>query len=202
MKQNTKRLYSMIIALVFVIMALVWYFDFLVPAYTDLQASKGNQVSEQNLLDNETTIVTQFQGLLSSYQGQASDEQAVNAALPINPHLADAIAQIYGIASANAITLGSMGISSQLVRAPAADNGVTGAASTGQIVNPMGTISFTLGTLGTYENFINFLTALQTNMRLFDVKQFSFSPAGATGKSSSPDLFNFDLTVTTYYQSQ
>ena len=202
MKQNTKRLYSMIIALLFVSVALVWYFDMLVPTYTDLQASKGNQVAEQALLANETKIVAQFQTLLSSYESQTSYEQQVNAAMPVGPHLADAIAQVYGIAGANSIAINSMSIGTQLVTAPAANAGVTGAATTGQLVNPIGTITFTLGAIGSYENFQNFLAALQTNMRLFDVQQFSLSPAGGSGKGSSADMFTYDITVATYYQSQ
>jgi hypothetical protein len=201
MKQNTKRLYSMVIALFFLVLALVWYFDFLVPAYTDLQTAKGNQISEQNLLTNEQQIVSQFQGLLASYQSQSSDEQAVDAALPVGPHLADAIAQIYGIASANNVAVQSMGIASELIPSPATGSGVSGAASTGQIVHPVGTITFTLGMIGSYENFKAFLGALETNIRLFDVKQVTFQPGGVTGKGSVPDVFNYSITATTYYQS-
>jgi len=203
MKQNTKRLYSMIIALFFVIAALVWYFDFLVPAYTDLQASKGNQMSEQDLLANETQIVSQFQGLIASYKGQAGDEQSVSAALPVGPHLADAIAQVYGAANANNIAIESMAIGSQLVTGRGVAGGVAGAASAGQIVKPVGTIAFTLSLMGSYENLKTFIATLETNLRLFDVKQIGFQPTGATGgKGASADLFSIDLTAATYYQSQ
>jgi len=204
MKQNTKRLYSMIIALFFVVAALVWYFDFLVPAYTDLQAAKGNQISEQELLTNETQIVGQFQGLIASYQSQTNNEQSVNAALPVGPHLADAIAQVYGTANADNVAVESMAINSQLVTAPAAATGVAGAASAGQIVKPIGTITFTLALVGSYENIKAFLASLETNLRLFDVNQFTFQPSGATGAKGgvTADLFNVGITAATYYQSQ
>ncbi len=193
----------MIIALVFIVVALVCYFDFLVPAYTALQVAEGNKISEQNLLANETQIVSQFQGLLASYQSDASGEQAVNAALPVGPHLADAIAQLYGIANANNMTIVSMSIGSQLTPPPAAANGVSGAAASGQIINPIGTVTFDLGILGSYENFKNFLAELATNMRLFDVKKFSFQASGATNsKTTSADFFDFDVSAQTYYQSQ
>jgi hypothetical protein len=201
MKQNTKRLYSMIFALVFVVAALVVYFDFLVPAYADLQTSKGHQISEQNLLTNEQQIVQQFQGLMAAYQSQAASDQPINIALPVGPHLADAIAQIYGIANANSVGITNMAIASELAPAPASAAGVAGAASTGEIVKPIGGITFTLGVSGSYENFENFIAMLETNMRIFDVKQISIQPSGAVGKGSS-DFFNYGLTVESYYQSQ
>ena len=202
MKQNTKRLYSLIFAMLFVVLALVVYFDMLIPAYSDLQAAKGNQISEANLLANEKQVVGQIQGLLATYKSQASDEQAINAALPVGPNAASAISQLYGISAANDISLQGVALSEQL-SAETTPTDVAGAASLGQITKPIGTLAFTFAAAGSYENFKNFLQALQNNMRFFDVEQIAFHAAQAPsgGKGTSADFFSYSLTAQTYYQS-
>ncbi|HVN26376.1 MAG TPA: hypothetical protein VMT99_01855 [Candidatus Paceibacterota bacterium] len=207
MKQSTKRLYSMVFALFFVVIALVIYFELVVPAYTNLQAAKGNLISEQNLLTNEQQIVSEFQTLLTTYKSQGTDEQAISAVLPVSQHLADAVAQLYAIASANGISLQGIGITTQLAPPPGSGTALTNAASTGQVVKPIGTITFTLAGQGSYENIKNLLTAIETNMRLFDVTQVAFLPMGggvsANGKPTTvPDFFGVNMTLQTYYQSQ
>ncbi len=203
MKQNTKRLYSMIFALLFIVLALVVYFDMLTPAYTSLQSAKASELSDQALLTNEKQVVNQIQGLLTTYNSQSSDAEAVNTALPVGPDLADGIAQLYGIAGANSLTIQNIGISSQLAAASVPEGDIAGAAATGQIVKPLGTITFALSLVGSYENFQSFLNDLATNMRLFDVQEVSVAPlSGGTGKTSTPDAFTFSISVMTYYQSQ
>lgn len=196
--------------MMFLVVAFVIYFDAVVPAYIALQASKGNEIAEQNLLANEQTVVTQINNLIATYQSQSSDVTAVNAALPVGPHLADALAQLYGIAQANGMSLQSVGISEQLAGTAAAADGSTASvadeASSGQVVSPVGSIAFSLSLAGSYENFENFIVALENNMRFFDIGNISLSGqggSGATGKSTGTnDFFTFDITATTYYQSQ
>jgi Tfp pilus assembly protein PilO len=203
MKQNTKRLYSMMIALAFLVVALIVYFDMLTPAYTDLQAAKGNEISEQALLDNEKQVVTQIQTLLATYQTQSGDQQEINAALPVGPNLAGALAQLYGIGSADNIAIQGVGISTQLTTAAAlTEGGVAGAAATGQITKPVGSITFTLTVAGSYESIKSFISDLETNMRFFDVGQVSLQPVSSgSSKSGGTDLFTASLSVVTYYQS-
>ena len=195
MKQNTKRLYSMIFALLFLVAALIVYFDMLAPAYADLQTAKGNEISEQNLLSNEQQIAQEFQGLLTTYKGDGAQVQAVSVALPVGPDVANALAQIYGIAGSNNVSVQNLSIST--------NQGQTASGSSGQggIVKPAGTLSFSLSLTGSYENFKNFLRALESNIRIFDVKQVSFQAANTSGGKGVADLFTYNLSVDTYYQS-
>jgi Tfp pilus assembly protein PilO len=199
MKQNSKRFSSMILALLLVVAALIVYFDLLEPAYGSLQMAKGQELSEQQLLSNEKQVVAQVQGLVTSYQSQSGGDQSVNMALPINEDVAGALAQIYGLASANQVSLQSVGISAQEVAVPAVapvSDQIEGAAEGGgSIVKPVGSISLTMTAQGSYESLKSFLQSLQTNLRLFDVTNITL-----TKGTSNQDFFNYSVTAETYYQ--
>jgi len=211
MKQNQKRFSSLILAVLFLIAAMIIFFDLLQPAYGDLQMLKGKDLSEQNFIDNEQQLVTQVKGLIASYDGQASGQQSVALALPVGQNIAAALAQISGLASVNNIALKNISISSQAPQAqpaaPATAAGATGgiasAAAGGAIVKPLGTISFQVTADGSYEGFKNFIQGIENNIRIFDLKSVTIhSDPVSFGKVSNQDNFSYDLSISTYYQSQ
>lgn len=198
MKQNTKRFSSMILALLLVVASLIAYFDLLEPTYGALQAAKGQELSEQQLLTNEKQIVNQVQSLVASYQSQTQGTQAVNMALPTDEDVAGALAQVYGLASANQIVLESVGVSAQQVAVPAqapVTDQVEGAAAGGSIVKPVGSIALTMSAQGSYEALKAFLQSLETNLRLFDVTNVTI-----TRGDLNEDNFTYNITADTYYQ--
>ncbi|MGD1003741.1 MAG: hypothetical protein ABR884_04190, partial [Minisyncoccia bacterium] len=58
MKQETKRLSSIIIAALIFVAALMVYFEFIIPAYASLQLVKGQGESETTLYANEQQVVS------------------------------------------------------------------------------------------------------------------------------------------------
>jgi hypothetical protein len=211
MKQNSKRFASMILTLFFLVAALVIFFDLIQPAYGDLQQKKGQQISNQDLLNSEQQVVTQAKKLLSQYESESQAQASLALAMPSGPNIADAIAQIYGIAQNDGMTIQSTGISAPVVaprnQAQSQGNGGANAPvslTASEIVKPMGTIAFQLTAAGTYDNFKNFLMDLETNIRIFDVTGLSISTvapqSGTSGASAAQGTFTYTLAVQTYYQ--
>ncbi len=204
MKQETKRLSSIIIAALILAGALVVYFEFIIPAYTSLQLVKGQEESETTLYANEQQVVSKVKSLLATYQSEASSSQSVAMALPVGPDVSGALAQIYGIATNANVTVQGTQISTQAVQAVAAPATTVGAAAAaGSIVKPTGTVSFQVTGSGSYESFKTFLQELETNIRIFDVTAVSLQPAAIAAsktQAANNDMFNFTLTVVTYYQ--
>jgi Tfp pilus assembly protein PilO len=181
------------LALGFIVLALVLLFDLVEPEYTNFQTLKGQLSGEQAFLQSETTAVAQAQTLISQYQSESASEQTAALAVPTGEDLAGAVAQIYGLAANEGIVIETVGISAPALQA--------NAASSTQLVQPLGTITFQISAIGSYESLQNFLSGLQANVRIFDVKGLSIASAnGAAGKSQ--DLFNYNITVVTYYQAQ
>lgn len=208
MKQESKRLSSIIVAALLIAGALIVYFEFIVPAYTNLESVKGQVESEKALYANETQIVNQVKGLLATYQSDSSSSQAVAMALPIGPDVSGALAQIYGIAANSNFAVQSTGVSVQAVApAPGAASGggtIAAAAVAGSVIKPTGTVSFRITGSGSYESLKSFLEGLQTNIRIFDVTDITLQPApvGATKtQAANQDMFDYSITAVTYYQS-
>jgi hypothetical protein len=204
MKQETKRLSSIIIAALILAAALMVYFEFIIPAYTSLQLVKGQEESETTLYSNEQQVVSKVKSLLATYQNDASTSQSVAMALPVGPDVSGALAQIYGIATNADVTIQGTEISTQAVQAVAASATTVGtAAATGSIVKPTGTVSFQVTGSGSYDSLKNFLQGLETNIRIFDVTAISLQPAAITAtktQAANTDMFNYTITVVTYYQ--
>jgi hypothetical protein len=204
MKQETKRLSSIIIAALIVGAALMVYFEFIIPAYTSLQLVKGQEESETTLYANEQQVVSKVKSLLTTYQNDASSSQSVAMALPVGPDVSGALAQIYGIATNANVTIQGAQISTQAVQAAAAPaTTVATAAAAGSIIKPTGAVSFQVTGFSSYESFKSFLQGLETNIRIFDVTAISLQPAGIVATKTqvaNPDIFNYTITVVTYYQ--
>lgn len=205
MKQETKRLSSIIIAALILAGALVVYFEFIIPAYANLQLVKGQEESEATLYSNEQQIVSKVKSLLVTYQSEASSSQSVAMALPVGPDVAGALAQVYGIATNANVSVQGTQISTQAVQAvTTAATTVSTAAAAGSIVKPTGTVSFQITGTASYESFKSLLQGLETNIRIFDVTAISLQPAAVAGtktQAANPDMFNYTITVVTYYQA-
>lgn len=193
MKQSTKRVMSSLVALVIFIGALVVFFEFLIPAFSDAQLARGESLSKQAFLENEKKIVNQFNTTIASYKGQGALQDAVSAALPPTPDIAGALAAMNFLADRSNLKIQALSLSVP----PAAPPAVGAATSTIGLVRPVGSITFQVKFLGTYGDFKNFIRSLETNVRIMDAKTVAVQQA----VKPTIDQYLFDLTVVTYYQS-
>lgn len=202
MKQNSKRLVSIVLALLFLILALVLFFDLVEPTYSNLETTKGQLIGEQTFLATESQAVTQAQQLIAEYQNESQGEQDAALAMPTGPDIAGALAQAYGIAQSNDVAIETINASTPTLQVQSqASPGTT------EAVKPLGTILLQVTGLGSYESLMSFLSELETNIRIFDLKGITIQPAqiaAVGGKGSAPatqDIFTYNLTVAVYYQT-
>lgn len=200
MKQESKRLSSIIIAALIIAAALVVYFEFIVPAYASIEDLKGQTESEAAAYANQSVLANDVNSLYTTYESDASSSQTVAFALPVGPDVSGALAQVYGIAANTGVTVTATGISTQAVQA-VAPSSVGGA---GSIIKPTGTVSFQISGSGSYESIKNFLMGLATNIRIFNANSISLSSDAIQAtktQAANPDMFNYTMTVVTYYQA-
>jgi len=206
MKQSSKRLVSVLFALIFIVAAFVLFFDLVQPTYNDVKALRSQQLGEESYLSNQAALVKQVQTIINTYQNEAQGAANVVLAMPSGEDIAGALAQIQGIAANNNITIGSIAVTPGAVQIQATAPG-TAAPSSAQLMKPLGSFTFRLAASGSYESFKNFLSELETNIRIFDVKTVSLQSAAAAAQNGaktapSQDEFNYTITVATYYQTQ
>jgi hypothetical protein len=161
---------------------------------------KGNAASEQQLLTSEQKLVSQAQSVLGTYQSQSSSTQAVNLAMPIGPNSAEALAQLYGLATNSSLAVQSVGVSLQA--SPQSSQSTADLA----LIKPQSSITFQITAIGSYEALKTFLQGLENNVRVFDVTGLSVRPVNSitsTGVSqvAAQDLYTYTITAVAYYQS-
>lgn len=205
----------MLLSLVFLAGAFLIFFDLIQPAYGDLQAKKGKEVSARAFLQGEEQLVAQAKKLIDQYASATAAADTLALSMPSGQNLAGALAQLYGIAQNNGLAIQSVSVSPATVvaaqsRAPSQSDATGGAGGTGgagaltpsQIVRPMGMIAFQVTAAGSYESLKAFLAGIETNIRLFDVTGLAIQSAAPSsgGKGGSANFFTYTITVATYYQ--
>mgnify|MGYP001565121079 CR=1 FL=1 len=200
MKQSAKRLSSMVMVLILVIVAFVIFFNFTQPAYKDVQIMRGEKIGRQAFVDSKQAVIKQVQNLIKSFKDDAelkSTQAAVNLSFPIDQNVEYALTQISGLLNLNDLTIESIGIA-EVVASKSQRTAASSAATSKNFVKPVNKVSFTLSLMGSYSNFKSFLENLETNIRIFDIEQISLSPFS----QKNPNLYNFSLKITAYYQGR
>lgn len=190
MKPSTKRLVSLVSALVMVFAALIIYFNLTVPEYSSTNAIRADVYSRQQLITDQKGAIDQVQKLIADYQGKAALREVISLSLPLKLDQSGILHQVQSMALVNKLSLQSFSIA-----APVAQN--AGTATTAAVIRPIGNMTFQLRVIGTYEDFRNFLQNLETNIRIFDIRSISVDPLAKPNQ----DFYGFDLSVVTYYQN-
>lgn len=189
----------MIVGLVLIMAAFIVYFDFIQPAYSDVQAIKAEQLSLDNFLTNEKQAISKVQDLINTYQGQGALQAAVSSVFPQKEDMVGALAQLYGLAQNSGLNLQSV---SSIGGGAALKPTSGGINSSDSFIKPIGNSVIQLKLAGPYEDLKVFLARLETNMRIFDVKSLTIQPSVVPGGRSGQISYTYDVSVATYYQGQ
>ena len=101
MRQATKRLISMALALFFMVTAFVIYFSFTAPAYDELQRIRSEVLAREALTDSQTKVIQQVKQLVSTYQGQIQIQERVSLTFPLGEDVPGALTQLHGLVVGN-----------------------------------------------------------------------------------------------------
>ncbi len=194
----------MMLGAFFVIASFVIYFEFIQSAYGDAQGVKAQLLSEQSFLNSEKETIGKVRQLIASYQSQGQVQQAVSAALPTTQDLAGALAQLTGLAQQSALAPQSYSVVVEGLQNLAQTASANGALAPVSLEKPLGTATFQVKLTGGYENLKNFISLLETNIRIFDLRSLSVQPGTVTGPQGKPlpDMYSFDMSIKTYFQIQ
>lgn len=206
MKQTTKRFLSMILGVVFFVGSIVIYFQLIQPAYGETLKLKSTKASLQSFLDKEKQAIDTVKQLISDYNTKNEKiQQTVSLVLPTEPDVSGAVTQLYGLSQNNNLQFKDVkisvpGLSSVSSQAKGLDPSNLALA----LQRPIGTLSLSTVLVGSYDDFKEFLSQLQSNIRIFDIKTLSMSPVINIGKDKTPQViekYTFSFSVSTYYQS-
>ncbi len=199
MKQSTKRFFSLIVAFVLVVAAFLIYFNLAEPVYQEAQERKAQAMSRESFVQNQQASILQVKNSIASYKGEGQLQDVVSLALPLNPDLAGAFAQITSLVQNNRLALQGVTVNVPVMQTIAMKSlpGKTSGAFAATILKPFGAITFQIRLVGSYEDFKAFLKNLESNIRIFDIQKINFQSAA----KSDQNLYTYDVTVNTYYQA-
>lgn len=197
MKQQTKRFLSIVLAVFFLVFALVLYANFIRAAYGEAQGKRREQLSREAFLEGQRQAIGKVQNLISSLQGGKISQlrDTISLALPLEQDAAGVIGQINGLIRNNEVELQSITFSPP--RAEGKRAVITGTESPEALIKAVGSMQFTLKFTGSYADFKNFLEDLETNIRIIEVRNLGIAPSGRV----SDNIYSYDLTVVSYYQN-
>jgi Tfp pilus assembly protein PilO len=203
MKQSVKRMISSVAALLLLVGAFVVFVNFVQPAYADVANTQARVQAQEAFLKAQDAIIKKVEDITGTYEQGASAREAMAQALPNNPEVATALFQIGGIAQMYDITARSFAVTIPPPAPQVSSFGKASASSSGNEAprklvaeKPVVAVTIRAELLGTYANFKSFLANLETNIRIFDVKNITLQPIG----KPSEDFYSLSVTVAAYYQ--
>ncbi len=194
MKQSTKRLLSSLLSLLLILFAFGIFFILIKPTYSEAQKVRGKVLSREAFLNDQKEVIEQVKKLINEYKGDEGLQKVISLVLPVGADPAGALIQLNGLADNNNIATHSFSVTAPSLQATAAEiNESKGTA----VLKPVGLLTFQLRFSGTYEDMRAFMKNLETNIRIFDIKNLNLQAAVRPNQN----FYAYDITVATYYQN-
>lgn len=195
MKSSGKRLISMLVAFMLVLAAIIIYSSLTVPAYTALDERRAELNSLDELYSRKEKAIADVQSVLKDYdsdQKLKGLQDVISSSLPNNPEQSEILNQVRAIAGVNQLALTDMSLNVSSIQ------NVAARATSTQLIKPVAAISVQFKVIGFYADIKNFVSSLENNLRVMDIRSITIDPLGKPDQ----DYYRADLTVITYYQSK
>ena len=190
MKPSLKRVSSIALSAVFILGSLFVFSIALKPAYTDILSKRAEIQARVKLAGEYESSLQITQKLLNEYQDIGRFQEMISAILPASQDLSHVLGQLTSLAGVNHLEIEVLGIERQAIRPPQGDG----------LAKGMGVLRMNFRLRGEYENFRALLRNLETNVNLMDVAELKIEPAARA--KTGPALYNYIMSVDTYYQSE
>lgn len=190
MKYTTKRNISLVIVLILVGAALGVFFGMDWPAFKKIGELNGKISQEKAQYEDQYEAVQIAKSIINQYKSLSGVNQTISLSVPREAEIQNIIAQINNISLQSALTTQSVNFDDLTVVQPKKDVLVKN--------NKITRIDISL--MGSYESFKTWLSAIEGNIRLMDVKAISFSGISGTENTKNQGIFNFKVSLDVYYQ--
>ncbi|HEV3244874.1 MAG TPA: type 4a pilus biogenesis protein PilO [Candidatus Paceibacterota bacterium] len=172
--------------------AVAIFFFYTSPSYDGLQALSAQNAQYNAALDKATQLQQLKQTLLSRYS--SFDPNALSRLSTMLPDQVDNIRLILdldNLAGRYGMALQNVDISSPDTQSGSVVNSIETAAT------PYDSLTIQFSTHGTYSQFTQFLSALESSLRLVDVVSITVAPSGTGGAGGA--IYTYSMTVQTYW---
>lgn len=179
----------MVFGTVLLVCAIFVYFNLAQPEFDSIQKIRSEYMARQHTLEAQEKAVRQVLDLIERSKSDENLDRSINFVLPTDPDVANAVAQVSGLAKQNNLRLQLIGVNLLALEPAAAGNSVA---------QPLGTLVVQGRLVGSYEGIKMFFQGIETNIRLMDIRSLSMQPA-SLGQAEG-EFYNLEFNVAAYYQ--
>ncbi len=171
------------------------FFLYTSPSYDGMQSLEAQNAQYNAALDKAAQLQSLKQTLLQKYN--SFDPNSLSRLSTMLPDQVDNIRLILdldNLAGRFGMAIQNVNISSPDTQSGSVVSSISSAAQ------PYDSLTIQFSTHGTYQQFLQFLSALQSSLRLVDIQNITLSPGGATGAAQSTTAaYAYGLTLQTYW---
>ena len=192
----------LIIAIIAVVLAGGIFFFYTQPTYDSVQATQAQIAQYNAALDKATELQQLKQTLLSRYNAfNPTDIGNLQKLLPDSVDNVALILDIDNLANHYGLALENVDVSSSASQTAASQTAI-GAIGTSDQKYASLTLAFS--TRGTYDNFVQFMTDLESSLRILDLVSLTISSDSASatataGQAAAQPIYDYDITLRTYW---
>lgn len=178
---------SGLVSIFIFIIGIALVFVFVLPDWNQFGVLKNNKAEKQRQLEEKRLLAARIGELSEKYESAKDDLAKLSLVLPGDSQLPELIVQFENMAKTNSLSIADIDFSEIAGQAP------TGQALTGQAGN-LKTVKTKLSLEGTYGNLKRLLDDIESNVRLMDVSEITFSSIDIES-----GVIKFSLDIKSYY---
>lgn len=207
MRPSVKRMLSTLISLALLVAAAVIFFNLIQPEYAIVQEKKSKIETQKADIQTKTEIKKLILEQYAKYEKGDGARATMALSLPGSPSLDMAVNQINGIAEQSGLSVNSISFS-DIAPSASQSSARQDKYSLEALITKPRTVSLNVSMSGQYPAFRKFLSRLENNTRIFDVKDMSLQPGPSANPSGSKSqqpvepTLSYTLTLLTYYQGK
>jgi len=194
-------MFRFITPIILIGIAIAGFFMFTNPLYKNISEIRTQIASYNEALDNSKALEAERDKLTQKYNSIDSENLAkLSKLLPDNVDNIRLILEIEKIASPYGMVLKDIKYDTITKKDNTTGEVIQGGATVQSSRKDYGIWDLEFSTQGTYNNFVNFIKDLESNLRIIDISSIQFSSnTGAGLDSSLSEVYKYGFKIKTYW---
>lgn len=185
MKYSTKRMLAILGGLIFFILGVFIFQNFVAPLKTDIKKIRGEILKKEEFYQTQYQAKTQLEDLLNQIQNLENFKNNLDKILPHDDsRVIEVLKTIQGLVELNKLDLKNFNFK---------EKGYQDVKTQFNFIKKLNKVELNLNLYGNYDNIKNFLSNLENNLRVMNIKSLIF-------KNISNNSYELGLVVEFYYQ--
>ncbi len=195
-------MFRSILPITLILASIAVFLVVIMPTYKKVADLRAQVSEKNNALDQARVLEKEREQLTNKY-----NEISLENRERLEKLLPDNVDNIRLILEINDVVASAYGMTLKDIKYDSNDNskktqnasGASVAQATPNDTNPYGVWNLEFSTEGSYDNFLNFINALEHNLRMVDIASISFDSNVEKDKKNPGDVYKYSFKIKTYW---